>query len=774
MSDEFNIDDIIAEERAAEAAEAEARARAAAQRAAAEKAAARKARVVMGLDDDEDEKPVKQAKPEKSAKPKKAARTPAKSEKAKPKKEADGSKKKSGKKGKLPKWAIVLICIVAALAIIAAFVAFVIYADFYMVLYAELGDGAPKASDFLKDGRDASYIGTPDVSLTEEDSYLLTVKAGDTERKVLLIVRDTEAPTATSLDPVITIDDTISPEDALENISDASKYTVEWKTIPDFGKAGVYGAEILLCDEHDNSRTLNVKVTILGAIDVLTYEAGDPHPTLADFMVVERDDAKLLTDLGSAVKWDVPGEYKVEIGFDGKTYESIVKVVDTTPPVPDVVTAAVLKDGSVKPEDFILGCDDATAVEYEFTEAPSTGSIGTSYCTIKATDLGGNETEVKAALIVCSAIGEIEAANETVTESRILGALGSEYSYCTFTGSLFSLTELGAHEVQLMRGSESITAAVVVKDTTPPTAAGISYSSPVGCYIEPINYVSDISDVSRVKASFITEPDWDTEGSYEVEIRLTDRGGNVTDIKATAVIEPDTTAPVIYAAKDRTCYVGEAVAYFKEVFAEDNADPEPTLTVDKSKVDYKTAGTYPVTYTAVDKDGNSASVTVNFTFVEQTIDKDTLDAAIEEVFDEIFIDNMTPTEQAYAIFKYCRNHILYTGTSDKTDLYGEAYRGIKQGVGDCYTFYAVSYCMLEKIDCQVLSVERLNGKTQHFWCLVNLGTGWYHFDTCNVGPQHYECFMKMTSDLTPLSEQYWRFDQSLYPPVETTPFVAPD
>lgn len=56
---------------------------------------------------------------------------------------------------------------------------------------------------------------------------------------------------------------------------------------------------------------------------------------------------------------------------------------------------------------------------------------------------------------------------------------------------------------------------------------------------------------------------------------LTDRAGNETTVEAKAIIAPDTTAPVIYAARDRYCYVGEAVSYFKEVFAEDNADPEP-------------------------------------------------------------------------------------------------------------------------------------------------------------------------------------------------------
>ena len=72
MSEEFNIDDIIAEEKALEAAEAEKKAKAAAARAAAERSAAKKARVVMGIYDEEaKEKPVEKSQDEKPAEPKK-------------------------------------------------------------------------------------------------------------------------------------------------------------------------------------------------------------------------------------------------------------------------------------------------------------------------------------------------------------------------------------------------------------------------------------------------------------------------------------------------------------------------------------------------------------------------------------------------------------------------------------------------------------------------------------------------------------------------------
>lgn len=769
MSDTFNIDDIIAEERAQEAAQAEAEAKAQAQRVAAENAAAEKARVVMGLDTEPEGDDVPEEKPEKKAKKAKAEKP------EKKKKEKKEKPQKSGKSKKFPKWLIILLGVIAVIAAVVALTVFVVYGNFYMWLYAELGDGAPDPADFVKDGSKASYVGgEPDVSLTEEGHYFLKIKSDGKERTVLLVVRDTEAPTAKSAEPVISIDDTLSPMDALEDAKDASDFEATWKAQPNFGSAGIYNASVLLSDEHGNERVIDVTVTILGAIDVLTHEAGEARPALEDFMIVERDNAELLTDFDTEIEWNVPGDYDVQISFDGATYTSTLRIVDTVAPKPDVIPAAVIKGEDISPDDFVLGCDDATAVSYEFSSAPDTATTGTVPCTITATDLGDNETEVQTTAVVCDAIIELEAANDVVTQAQIISALGGAYSGYTMETAAFSLTGLGAHEVVLTKNGEKLIVGAVVVDTTPPTAEGIECECSTGYYTDPINFVTNIVDMSSVTARFVTEPDWDVEGRQDVEIVLADRSGNETTITAVAVISPDKTAPVIYAAIDRICYVDEAVAYFKEVFAEDNADPEPELTVDKSKVDYKTAGTYPVTYTATDENGNSSSVTVNFTFVERTIDKDKLDAAIEEVFDKIFTDNMTPTEQAYAIFNYCYDHITYTGTSDKTDLYGEAYRGITQGVGDCYTFYATSYCMLEKIDCGLLSVERLNGKTQHFWCLVNLGTGWYHFDPCNVGPQHYRCFMKMTSDLSPLSAQYWRFDESLYPPVETTPFVAPD
>ena len=674
-------------------------------------------------------------------------------------------------KRKTKKGLIIALVTVLAIAVAVAVVVFGVYRGMHIFLRAELGNGAPDAGAFMKNGSKASYVGDADVSLKEEGTYVLTVRNGETNRKVLLIVRDTKAPQAEAKNPSITIDDkSMEPEDALTEIKDASEYTVDWQTEPVYGKAGSYDCAVILKDSCGNEQTIKTTVKVLGTIDVLTYEAGTPHPTLKDFMVVERDNAELLTDL-SSVDWTKLGDNKVEIKFDGNTYTSTLRIVDTTVPVPDLVPVAVKTGGEVTAADFAVGCDDATEVSYEFVSKPDTGKKGSFEVNIKATDKGGNTAEVKGKLIVCDAVSQFEASNNMLSEAGLLKQLGADYAGYTMETEPFMLNSLGAHEVRLVKDGVSKTVGVTVKDTTAPTADGIKCPCSTGYYCEPIKFLENIKDVSSVKASFTSEPDWDTEGEQEVEITLTDRAGNQTTVKATAVISPDKTAPVIYAARDRYCYVGEAVAYFKEVFTVDNADPEPELTVDKSKVDAKKAGEYDVTYTAKDHEGNSSSVTVKYKFIENKVTDEKLNAEVDKVLGRILKDGMSLEKQAYAIFDYVYSNITYSGDSDKTDWKSEAYRGLTKGVGDCFTFYATTYALLQKIDCQVLSVERLNGRTQHFWCLVNLGTGWYHFDACNVGPEHLRCFMKTSEELVKYSVQYWRFDTSLYPQLETRPYV---
>ena len=56
----------------------------------------------------------------------------------------------------------------------------------------------------------------------------------------------------------------------------------------------------------------------------------------------------------------------------------------------------------------------------------------------------------------------------------------------------------------------------------------------------------------------------------------------------------------------------------------------------------------------------------------------------------IYLEKITKksmTKSCYAICRRGKSNVSYTGTSDKTDWRKEAYKGIVNGVGDCFTGY---------------------------------------------------------------------------------------
>lgn len=375
------------------------------------------------------------------------------------KKSRGGKHSKPGKNGrrggkKSKKGLVIALCVIAALAIIAALFVFVVYGGRHMYLKAELGDGAPAASAFMKDGADASYVGDANVSTSKEGTYILKVKSGGKVRPELLIVRDTKAPTTDTTEAQITIDDkSLDPETALGEIKDASKVTATWEKEPTYGTAGAYDCSIKLEDACGNSRSVKLTVKVLGLVDVLEHEAGQPRPSLKDFMAVEREDAKLVTDLND-ITWDKLGDYEVKAEFDGKTFTSTLRIVDTTAPDPDIVPAAVLVNGKIEAKDLALSGGDATAVSYEFTSEPVLSKSGTVSCGIKATDEAGNSSEKTGKIIVCDAIAELEASMDMVTESDVLAALGGDYAGYKMESEPFERTSLGAHAMVLQRRRE--------------------------------------------------------------------------------------------------------------------------------------------------------------------------------------------------------------------------------------------------------------------------------------------------------------------------------
>ena len=68
-----------------------------------------------------------------------------------------------------------------------------------------------------------------------------------------------------------------------------------------------------------------------------------------------------------------------------------------------------------------------------------------------------------------------------------------------------------------------------------------------------------------------------------------------------------------------------------------------------------------------------------------------------------------------------------------------------------------------------MSVTRKGGRTRHFWVIVNIGTGWYHFDP-TIAPHHkHKCFM-WTNKQCQVKSYFWRYEKESFPEIATENF----
>ena len=193
----------------------------------------------------------------------------------------------------------------------------------------------------------------------------------------------------------------------------------------------------------------------------------------------------------------------------------------------------------------------------------------------------------------------------------------------------------------------------------------------------------------------------------------------------------DTEPPVITGVKDIIIVAGSSVSYKKDVLAADTTDGFLEFKVDTGGADNTVPGTYTITYSASDKAGNTTVETCKLTVVELEYDEETVNAMADEVLAKIIKEGMTDREKLNAIYSWVRSHITYVRHSDKYSWIKGAYEGLKDHKGDCYVYFATTKALLNQAGIENHDIEKLPGyKTMHYWNLVNIGEGWYHFDTC--------------------------------------------
>ena len=387
------------------------------------------------------------------------------------------------------------------------------------------------------------------------------------------------------------------------------------------------------------------------------------------------------------------------------------------------------------------------------------------------TQAGKNEKKAKKRGIKLYAVAEAGSTKFKPSEFALDG--NDDISYIV-APSVQQLNTPGVYTLRVESGGRESNVLLFVKDTAAPEFTLKDIDAWVGDKIKPSMFLDTINEFSDIIVSYDGKgPDMELAGEQLVYINVTDIYGNKSEMKAAKVnVQIDTDPPVISGAKNKNIVIGSAVSYKQGITVTDNRDkPEDiTLKVDTSKVKPNEKGTYEVTYTAVDTAGNAASVTVKYRFgTEDELSTDvSLDEYVNKIAKSIFKSGMTQAQQLKAIYNWCRAKIGYSGHSTKDNWKNAAIRGFKSRGGDCYTYFACSkalmeYCGIKNID--VVKVRVNDSESHHYWSLVDVGTGYYHFDaTPRVGG--FNGFMRTDSQLSEYSKSHknsHRFDSGKYP-----------
>ncbi len=648
---------------------------------------------------------------------------------------------------------IIWICVAGVLALAVGLIV-AQYIGLRPIVAVEAGDALPA----LREGdRYAQDYGTLAVG-----THVVKVVHHGIPTPVLVRVRDTAAPTAEPRELTLAYGETAKPDKLISRIRDASVVSVSFEEPFDFDRIGDFDVTVALEDASGNRSTVASKMHIRATVDGVAREAGDPIPEAKAFLYKSAE-AELLSTLSADMMHHI-GTYPIEFRLaNGQTAASTLTVSDTTPPQGESTTVWIRPGDPLSPEMLVKLPHDETDLTFAFLSEPDESLPEVQTVAVRMTDEAGNTADVESKLIV-SRIEPIaiEASDEPLTADR-LASRGE-----IVLDEPFVPNTTGIYTVNATVDGEADFVLVTVVDTTPPTVEKRGDAVLYTGHPAAPETAFAATDFSPVTFTWLTEPDWTTAGEQSVRVMARDGEGNETELSETVTVEDDVEPPVLYGVVDRIAYVGEPIAYLAEVYAEDAVDGKTEVTVE-SGVQADKAGTYEVTFITEDFSGNRASATCKYKLVSATVTEAEIHELAQEVLSRIITDDMVTAEKLKAVFDYTRGHVHYVGDSNKSDWRKEAARGFRTGRGDCFTFYSVTRALLDELGIEYMSVQRQGGRTRHYWTIVNIGTGWYHFDT-TVAPHHkHKCFM-WTNAQCKVKPYFWRYNESKYPEIATEKF----
>lgn len=425
----------------------------------------------------------------------------------------------------------------------------------------------------------------------------------------------------------------------------------------------------------------------------------------------------------------LPGEYPVKLKSGYFTYTCVALVQDTIPPTAETVDVYCEEGQRVEAEAFVKNIQDETDVTVEYVQEPDFNYFGVQQVEIALTDAGNNQVVLSSQMIT-----QVAAVELTLEAGAPFPPL-SEFMKNEVEGAAF-LTDIqtidtkkpGDYPIEIQAGGITYTTQLHIRDTVAPVVEvqnlTVYNSEKVVCE----TFITKAEDVTALTYAFEKEPDLTLIGEQPLVLVVTDEGGNVVKKELVLTVLEDTGLPVIEGAVDIWAYLGSNIRYKDGVTVKDDHDEAVQLEVDTSGVNTQACGDYPLVYIATDGAGNQAVASVTVHIVERNVSETEMYRMADEVLAEITYSGMNPRQKIWEIYRWTRDSIDYVGSSEKADWVSSACEGFSLKRGDCYTYACVAKALLSRAGIENKDIEKIPGKQRHYWNLVNIGEGWYHFD----------------------------------------------
>ena len=457
------------------------------------------------------------------------------------------------------------------------------------------------------------------------------------------------------------------------------------------------------------------------------FEAG-VEVQAEDFLKDEKKKIRFSKD-SKPVDSHVPGEYPVKLKSGIFTYHCTALVQDTIPPMAEAVTVYYEEGQEVSPESFVTNIQDETEVTVKYVKEPDWTYFGVQKVEVALTDAGENEIQISSQMISRMAVAELtlEAGEDFPSLQAFLKEEIEEASFITNIESI-DTKKPGDYTIEILANGITYTTQLHIQDTVAPVVEvqnlTLYNSERVSCE----DFVTKAVDATKLTYAFETEPDMTRLGEQPLVLIVTDEGGNMVKKELLLTVLEDTVSPVIEGASDITVFLGSPIQYKENVTVTDDHDKNVRLEVDTSAVNMQACGEYKVIYIATDGAGNETIAEITVKIIERVVSEAEMYRMADEVLAKITTPAMSPLEKVQAIYHWTHDSILYVGSSDKSDWITAACDGFALGRGDCYTYACVAKVLLTRAGIENRDIQKVPGTQRHYWNLVNIGEGWYHFD----------------------------------------------